>query len=168
VTWLPFLLHPEYPPEGQPREQLLRRYGPGMEERMRRLFADAGLAYAPHPEVIPNTTLAHRVSELGRDRGLHERVHDRLMDAYWTESRDIGDARELRVLAAEAGLDDIDEALDADAYDARVRASTEQAYEIGITGVPGFLLDSRLLVLGAQPREVFERAFARLDTSGGD
>jgi predicted DsbA family dithiol-disulfide isomerase len=30
--------------------------------------------------------------------------------------------------------------------------------------VPGFLLDRRLLVLGAQPRDVFEQAFARLGT----
>jgi predicted DsbA family dithiol-disulfide isomerase len=28
--------------------------------------------------------------------------------------------------------------------------------------VPGFLLEGRLLVLGAQPDEVFEQAFARL------
>ena len=28
-SWLPFELHPEYPPEGLPREHLLARYGPG-------------------------------------------------------------------------------------------------------------------------------------------
>jgi predicted DsbA family dithiol-disulfide isomerase len=43
-----------------------------------------------------------------------------------------------------------------------VLASTSQAVSIGITGVPGFLLDRRLLVLGAQPQEVFERAFQQL------
>jgi predicted DsbA family dithiol-disulfide isomerase len=31
--------------------------------------------------------------------------------------------------------------------------------------VPGFLLDRRLLVLGAQPRDVFEQAFERLRSS---
>ena len=43
--------------------------------------------------------------------------------------------------------------------------STAQAVSIGVNGVPGFLLDRRLLVLGAQPREVFERAFAQLDAT---
>jgi predicted DsbA family dithiol-disulfide isomerase len=50
-----------------------------------------------------------------------------------------------------------------DDYAARVAASTEQAASIGINGIPAFLLDDRLLVLGAQPREAFEQAFARLE-----
>ena len=48
---------------------------------------------------------ALRVTELARDRELHRAVHDRLMDAYWAEARNIGDPEELRVLAVEAGLD---------------------------------------------------------------
>ena len=42
-------------------------------------------------------------------------------------------------------------------------ASSAQAHSIGVTGVPGFVLDRRLLVLGAQPRELFEQAFAQLE-----
>ena len=41
--------------------------------------------------------------------------------------------------------------------------ATQEAMSIGVTGVPAFLLDGRLLVLGAQPEEVFERAFEQLD-----
>ncbi|MFN2433199.1 MAG: DsbA family protein, partial [Gemmatimonadota bacterium] len=52
-----------------------------------------------------------------------------------------------------------------EAYLDRVAASTAQAQALGITGIPAFLLDRRLLVLGAQPREVFEQAFAQLATS---
>jgi predicted DsbA family dithiol-disulfide isomerase len=103
------------------------------------------------------------VAELARDRGAHGPVHRRLMDAYWAEARDIGDPETLRELAAEAGLEDVDEALEGDAFEARIEASTGQAASIGINGIPAFLLDERLLVLGAQPREVFERAFAQLD-----
>jgi predicted DsbA family dithiol-disulfide isomerase len=108
---------------------------------------------------------ALRVTELARERGLHAQVHDRLMDAYWAEGRNIGDPEEVRPLAVEAGLDgsEVDDVLAGDAYRDRVLASTSQAVSIGITGVPGFLLDRRLLVLGAQPQEVFERAFAQLN-----
>jgi predicted DsbA family dithiol-disulfide isomerase len=70
---------------------------------------------------------------------------------------------ELRALAAEAGLDDIEPALADERYGERVRASTEQAHRIGITGIPAFLLDRQLLVLGAQPLSVFEDAFDRLE-----
>jgi predicted DsbA family dithiol-disulfide isomerase len=108
---------------------------------------------------------ALRLTELARERGLHPAVHDRLMDAYWAEARNIGDPAELRALVVEAGLDgsDVDEVLAGDTYRDRVLALTAEAVSIGITGVPGFLLDRRLLVLGAQPRDVFERAFEQLD-----
>ena len=102
------------------------------------------------------------MTELARERGLHDAVHGRLMDAYWAEGRNIGDPDELRALAAEAGLEDVSAALAGDAYLDAVLDSTRQAQAIGVTGIPGFLLDRRLLVLGAQPDEVFEQAFARL------
>jgi predicted DsbA family dithiol-disulfide isomerase len=139
-----------------------------VHDRLRASFATAGLAYAPPPEVVPNSKLALRVTELARDRGLHERVHDRLMDAYWAEGANIGDPETLRALVVPEGLDpaEVDAVLAGDDYGARVAASTEQAQALGISGIPAFLLDERLLVLGAQPREVFEGAFAQLD--GGD
>jgi predicted DsbA family dithiol-disulfide isomerase len=84
------------------------------------------------------------------------------MDAYWAEGRDIGDPDVLRELVAEAGLEDVDGVLEGDAYAERVAVSTAQAQSIGINGIPAFLLDDRLLVLGAQPREVFEQAFGQL------
>jgi predicted DsbA family dithiol-disulfide isomerase len=129
---------------------------------MKEGFERVGLVYAPNPDVVPNSRLALRVTELARDRGLHGPVHDRLMDAYWAEGRNIGDPEVLRELAGEAGLDDIDPALEGDAYLERIAASTSEAQSIGINGIPAFLLDSRLLVLGAQPEAVFEQAFRQL------
>ena len=128
------------------------------------MFEANGLVYNPHPEIVPNTMAALRVTELARDRELHRAVHDRLMDAYWTEARNIDDPEELRVLAAEAGLDaaEVDDVLAGDAYAERVQASTAEAQSVGITGIPAFALDGRLLILGAQPREVFEQAYAQL------
>ena len=164
MTWLPFDLHPEYPAEGIPREQLRARYGDTFHDRLRSRFAEEGLAYNPPPEVVPNTMRALRVTELARERDLHAALHDRVMDAYWAEARNIGDPEVLRSLAVEVGLDvaEVDRVLADDAYRDRVLGLTAQAVSIGITGVPGFLLDRRLLVLGAQSQEVFERAFDEL------
>jgi predicted DsbA family dithiol-disulfide isomerase len=167
VSWLPFDLHPEYPPGGLPRERLLARYGQGMTERMRMTFAARGLVYNPHPEIVPNTMAALRLSELARDAGRHGEAHDRLMDAYWSEARDLGDHEVLRELAAELDLpaDEVEGVLGRERYRDRVEASTRQAVSIGANAVPAFLLDRRLLVLGAQPDEVFEQAFAQLEPS---
>jgi predicted DsbA family dithiol-disulfide isomerase len=162
IMWLAFDLHPEYPPEGIPRAELTARYGEAMHDRMRARFEQDGLVYNPPPHVVPNTRLAQQLTELARARGLGAQMHDRLMDAYWAEAVDIGDADELRRLAAEVGIDDPDTAWDDPIYLERVLASSAQAHSIGVTGVPGFVLDRRLLVLGAQPREVFEHAFEQL------
>ena len=165
IVWLPFDLHPEYPPEGIPLEQLHRRYGIGIGERdpLRDRFEAAGLEYN-RPEIVPNTRLALRMSELAREHGLHEPFHDMLMDAYWSQATNIGDPGELRRLAAEVGLDadDVESVIaDASAYLDVVEGSTGQAQSIGINAIPAFLLDRRLIVLGAQPLEVFRRAFAQ-------
>lgn len=164
--WLPFDLHPEYPQGGIPLEELHRRYGlgTGADDPLHERFAEASLEYK-RPPIVPNTRLALRLTELAREHGLQERFHHRLMDAYWSEATDIGDADELRRLAAEVGLDtdEVERVLaDSSAYLDVVEASTRQAQSIGINAIPAFLLDRRLIVLGAQPFGVFQRAFAEL------
>ena len=166
VVWLPFDLHPEYPVEGIPLAALHRRYGIGVGERdpLRERFDAYGLEYN-RPEIVPNTKLALRLTELARERGLHEPFHDRLMDAYWSEATNVGDENELRRLAAEVGLDaeDVERVIaDPSAYLDVVEGSTQQAHSIGINAIPAFLLDRRLIVLGAQPIDVFRRAFGQL------
>ena len=126
----------------------------------------AGLAYDP-PAVIPNSRKALEVSELARDAGLHEAVHDRLMHAYWSEGRDIGDEDVLLDLVSEAGLDrgEAEAALVERRYAQRVDESTREAQMHGIHAIPAFVLGGRLLLLGAHPHEVFERALAQLAES---
>jgi predicted DsbA family dithiol-disulfide isomerase len=159
---LPFDLHPEYPAEGLPRERLLERYGERGVGMTATRFAEEGLEYNPNPDVVPNTMNALRLTELARDLGRHEELHDRLMDAYWRDGVDIGDADELRRLAHDLPADDVERVLAGDEYRERVLASTREAQSVGVNGIPAFLLDSRLLVLGAQPREVFEQALEQL------
>jgi predicted DsbA family dithiol-disulfide isomerase len=131
---------------------------------LRERFAAAGLEYN-RPDIVPNTKLALRLTEFARERQLHESFHNRLMDAYWSEATNIGDPEELRRLASEVGLDEgeVDRVIaDPAAYLDAVEGSTHQAHSIGINAVPAFVLDRRLIVLGAQPLDVFRRAFAEL------
>jgi predicted DsbA family dithiol-disulfide isomerase len=164
VSWLPFDLHPEYPAEGIPRSELDRRYGDDHREHVRRIVEECGYTYDPPPNVVPNSRKALELTEFARDAGLHPAVHDRLMDAYWSEAQNIGDEETLLSLVAEAGLDRA-EAADALAdgrYRDRIAASTREANLLGINAIPAFVLDERLLLVGAYPQEVFERAFDQL------
>jgi predicted DsbA family dithiol-disulfide isomerase len=171
ITWLPFDLHPEYPPAGLSRQQLVARYGNAAMAHIEAFFASRGLRYNPHPEVVPNSRTALRLVELARTVGVDRQLHASLMDAYWEQARDIGSETILRPLALAAGLPaaEVEDVLATDRFLDVVEMSTSQAVSIGVTGVPAFLLDRRLLVLGAQPESVFERAFEQLGVaSPGD
>jgi predicted DsbA family dithiol-disulfide isomerase len=135
---------------------------------VKRTVEACGYTYNPPPEVVPNSMKALEVTELARDRGLHEPVHTRLMDAYWSEAANIGDETTLLSLAEEGGLDrgEAIEALADGRYRPRIASSTRDANLLGINAIPSFVLDDRMLLVGAYPHEVFEQAFARLEEIG--
>lgn len=115
--------------------------------------------------MIPRTLDALRLAELARDLGRHQEIHDRLMDAYWDDGVDLTDDDELRRLGHDLPPDEVERVLSTDAYRDRVHASTAQAQSIGINGIPGWVIDGKLLVPGAQPEEVFRMAFAQLSAA---
>jgi predicted DsbA family dithiol-disulfide isomerase len=157
VTWHPFDLHPEYPPEGISRDVLRARL-PGADEYTVRMFEENGLPFTGLPERIPNSRAAQRVAiAVGTE------LLPRLAAAYWN-GRDIGDPE---VVAAEAlafGADEITvrEVLATDAHLDTLLEETRQITESGATGVPAWVLDGRVLVPGAQPHEVFDQVVSKL------
>ena len=157
LQWMPFDLHPEYPPEGVPRT---RPYEP-----LAAMFEAAGLPHAQEPlPKIPNSRGALIVGALARERDVYATLPPRLFAAYWAEARDIGDPAVLVEEAVAAGLDagEVHDALAQQRHSDAIERSTQMLFELGAGGVPGWLVDERLLVPGAQPHEVFERVLERL------
>ena len=128
------------------------------------MFAEAGFAYAPHPEITPNTHLALELGELARAEGRHDVYHEAVMRAMWEEARNVADPDVIRAVAIEAGLDAeaVDEAIATRRFRPVVEESTREAHAMGINAVPAFVLQERYLLMGAQPHEVFEEAIARI------
>ena len=94
---------------------------------------------------------------------MHRAYHDRVMDAYWAEGQDLSLPPVLEELARGVGMSDggIARALEDRAWSPVVDASTARAQSAGVTGVPAFVVDWRVLVMGAQPREVLAQAIAQ-------
>jgi predicted DsbA family dithiol-disulfide isomerase len=149
-----------------PRELLEQRYGPDHHERLFAMFEAAGLPHADRLEKVPSSRRALVLGEIARDQGHHEELHPRLFEAYWVKGLDIGSDDVLVDIAADVGMDRAETAERLSAWSAAllgaIEEETRQAVEMGVTGVPGWLVDQRLLVPGAQPHEVFERVLIRL------
>ena len=109
---------------------------------------------------LGNTFDVHRVLHLARDQGFQHRLLDGIYQAYFGQAADVFDPATLGQLAATAGLDpeDVQQVLTGDDYTADVRADEDQAQQLGIRGVPFFVLDGRLGVSGAQPTGTFTEA----------
>ena len=128
------------------------------------MFERAGLPHARQVDKVPNSRKALRLGEHARARGAFEALHRRLFEAYWAEGLDLGADEVLVDKATEAGLDEAEvrEVLAGDAYLDVVERETAVAVRSGVSGVPAWVIDQRLLVAGAQPHEVFEQALEQL------
>lgn len=107
-----------------------------------------------------NTFDAHRLVHLAATHGLADAAVDALVDGYFSHGVAVGDRTELARIGEQIGLpaDEVRALLDGDAYADAVRADERQASELGIRGVPFFVLDQQYALSGAQPVEVFRQA----------
>lgn len=174
IRWLPFELNPDMPEGGMARaEYRAAKFGAAraaqLDEEMAARGREEGIVFAfDRQSRTPNTRKAHRlIAHAGRTGGA-DRLVEALFRAYFEEGRDIGDAAVLLDIAAATGLD-LDgcrAALADEALGAEVVALERRAHEIGVSGVPFFIVDDRWAVSGAQPPEAWiealrERASAR-------
>jgi predicted DsbA family dithiol-disulfide isomerase len=168
VTWRSFELNPHASSqeEGGLAERLARKYGMSLEkanaanERVTAAATGEGLDFRLDVARPGNTFDAHRLIHLAKEKGVQDQAKERFMAAYFSEGRPIGDLETLVELVAEVGLDPIEarRALDGEAFGAEVRADEREAAELGISGVPFFVLDRRYGVSGAQPPELMLQA----------
>jgi len=164
VEWVPFELHPEIPPQGRPRDEVLPpAYRARAEEGVNRLAAQVGLQLRLHDRLI-NSRPALQAAEFAREQGHFEAMHKELFRAYWDEGRDVSDLAVLRDVAARVGVDmaGMEQAIAEDRFGDYLDARRSEAEELMINGIPAHVIDGRYLVMGAQPYDLFERVMAKI------
>ena len=166
VRWHAFELDPTAPAEpGDLRAVIEKKYGPGafdgMTGRLVALGTEEGLDYRFDLAQRVNTFDAHRLTAWAATGGpeAQDAMLRRLFRAYFTEGATLSDHDVLAGLAAEVGLDAdaARAALAGDEFADEVRADEAMAQELGVGGVPAFVLDRQFLVSGAQDTETFVR-----------
>ncbi|HUO87838.1 MAG TPA: DsbA family oxidoreductase [Rhizomicrobium sp.] len=170
VFWRPYRLDPTIPKEGVDRKAYLKaKFGDGprnsaMGEALRSEGASEGIEFAFDKIArTPNTLDSHRLIRWAGSAGRQDEVVDRLFNAYFLEGRDIGDPGVLVDIAAAAGMDSelVGELLAGDADLAQVEREAGMASQMGITGVPTFIFDSRFMISGAREPEILARIIDR-------
>jgi predicted DsbA family dithiol-disulfide isomerase len=171
VSWRSFELDPNSPREvGMSMDRILeRKYGMSVDQaraanaQMTSLAAGLGLEYHLDQVRAGNTFDAHRLIHLAATHGLGGALKERLLAAYFTEGRSLGDPATLAEMAVEVGLDpaEVEETLGGEAFGAEVRADEARAVALGATGVPFFVIDEAYGVAGAQGADVLLGALER-------
>jgi predicted DsbA family dithiol-disulfide isomerase len=154
-------------PAGSIPERLAAKYRISLEqavqqnERLARMAAAEGLDFHFDKAQPGNTFDAHRVLHLAREHGKQAQMKERLFRAYFTEGEQLGDRETLIRLAHESGLD-ARGVLESDDYAEEVREDERLASDLGINGVPFFVLNGRYGVSGAQPADLLVSALEQV------
>jgi predicted DsbA family dithiol-disulfide isomerase len=164
VTWVPFYLHPNLPPEGVPREVLFP--GPPDEayrKHLKESAAAVGIEMRRNP-IIANSQKALEAAEFAREAGRLDDFGPAMFKAYFTDAKNIGLPEVLVEVARETGLDPdaLEAALEDGRYATVVKDGSDWAHAVGVTGVPTFIFARKMAIVGAHPYESFERVMAEL------
>ena len=170
LRWRPYQLYPNMPSEGMDRARYLEaRYGAGADraripERIEAEAGEVGLSFDfAAIGKMPNTLAAHRLLEFAAEHGVQHDLAEVLFDYYFCSGLDVGDANVLAKGAEAVGLDGalVRKYLAGNSGADAVREQLRRAMEVGVSGVPCYLLAGRFALPGAQTPEVMTQFIQR-------
>ena len=169
VEWRPFYLRPDTPPEGMELPESVRARAVQSHARLKQMANAYGMEMV-FATRLPNTRIAHEATEYARQKGKQLDFHHAVFDKFYGQGQDISMWDVLQAAAVQVGLDahEMRREVEAGKYTSTVNALVQEAYDIGVTGVPTYVLNDRLAIVGAQPYEVFLRALERLQLERGE
>ena len=172
VSWYPYQVNPDMPENGMCFDDYLaQKFGDPatMQPALAQLTAageEEGIQFRFEKiSRVPNTLNAHRAMNFAQVQGGDTSLlADRILNAFFSQGLDIGDPDVLAEIGAELGLGRyaLLAALDDKKTKDIVLSQEAQVRQSGVVGVPDFLVNKRLFVVGAQQTDklvsVFDRA----------
>jgi len=177
VEWKSFLLNPDIvtDPSKSTVEYLAEvknmsvEHAKQMTDQVAQMAAQSGLEFDYDKTVVANTRNAHRLIQMAKAHLLGDQAEEILFNAYFKEGKNMDDKDTLVELGQKIGLDgeEVRKMLDSDQFDDKVRQEIFEAQQIGVRGVPFFVIDNKFAISGAQPENVFidalNKAFGEKD-----
>ncbi|MGI2328841.1 DsbA family oxidoreductase [Planococcus sp. YIM B11945] len=177
ISFKAFQLDPNTAPDTEisAYEHLAQKMGQSIEqakEMTQGVAAHArtvGLEYDFDNMMHANTFAAHRLAKWAESLGKEAEVTEKLLHGYFVEARNIGSEDVLLAIAEEIGLphDEAQAVLATDRFKAEVENDIEEARQIGVQGVPFFVVNRKYALSGAQPLETFVEAIIQIAEEEG-
>lgn len=171
ITWHPFQLDPTIPAEGMDRQKyFIKKFGDEgrikqMSEHLTQVGAEEGIDF--NLEKITesiNTLPLHKLLHVAGEEGFQSAAEEVLFQAYFTDAKDLKDPKVLAALFAPHGWDEekIKGILANDDIGYAVRQEIDHYQQMGVSGVPFFIINNKYGISGAQPAEVFVQALTQV------
>jgi predicted DsbA family dithiol-disulfide isomerase len=121
------------------------------------MASGVGLNYDFDKAVVANSFDAHRFIQFAKTKGKGDAAEEVLFKAYFTEGKNTADHTILIQLAQDIGLESeaVKTMLNSTEFTNEVNHDVAEAQQIGVTGVPFFVVDRKYAVSGAQDSKVF-------------
>jgi predicted DsbA family dithiol-disulfide isomerase len=176
LSWQPFELNPDMPPEGQDlREHIAQKYGAsadqskGLRARMTELGDSLGFKFDYFDGMrMYNTFQAHQLLHWAEEQGLQTKLKLAFFEAFFSRRENVSDPELLVVIAARAGLDSeqAQEVLESERYAQPVRTEQARWLDKDVHAVPAFFFNDSFPVSGAQEADTFVRVLNRIKERG--
>ena len=167
VIWHSFQLDPEFPKDiaipsahylsekkGYPLDQIQ-----AIQHQLRDQALDYGIDFQFDKALSFNTANVHQLLHWGNQFGKTNELKEVFLKAYFTDGIDLSINQNIAQLVTKVGLDENEALLilSSEKYKDEVEADYYAASQIGVRGVPFFLIDNQTAISGAQPDQVFEQ-----------
>lgn len=167
VRWHPFQLDSTLPKEGKDRQAYLNDKFGG-PDRAREIYSrikeagqEEGIDFAFDKITrSPNTLDSHRLILWSRADGLQDEVVERLFKAYFLDGEDLTRSETLVRISDEAGMESdlVEQLFETDSDLEKTKAHIARAQELGVSGVPCFIIDGRFVIAGAEKADTLAAA----------
>jgi predicted DsbA family dithiol-disulfide isomerase len=124
---------------------------------------EVGLHFDFEKAVVANSFDAHRLLHLAKKHQFQNQCKELLLAAYFTEGKNTADHEVLTNIGIQIGLDanEISKVLESNQFTDEVIKDLNHAQEIGVRGVPFFVLGNKYAISGAQSSETFLAALTQ-------
>jgi predicted DsbA family dithiol-disulfide isomerase len=166
IIWRSFQLDPDFPEQKAipSSRYLAERKGYPMEQinQIQKHLADRSLQYGIDfqfdKSLSFNTLKAHQLLHWSQQFGVSDSLKEVFFKAYFTDGLDLSDEDVLTELVTKVGLkaEDAKKIIASQHYFDEIESDFYQARQLGVRGVPFFLINNRTSISGAQEDSIFE------------